>query len=259
MLREGRVFVFAVYLVGTALVMYHIWRVGRGRANPELRRIAALDAIEEVVGRATEMGRPILMSPGRAPLSGEAMGETVAGLAILGHVAGLAARNQARFISPLAVPEVLPVAQDLARHAYLREGKIDLYSDEMVQFLTQDRWGYTAGVVGMLRREKPAGTLLTGNFAGESLVMAETAVSEGSILISGTTNMLQIPFFVAASDYSLIGEELIAVGAYLSQEPKQLASLVGEDWIKIGIALFLIVGSIIATTGNNSLADLMTR
>jgi hypothetical protein len=259
MLRSGRMFIFAAYVVSTAVIMYHIWRAGRGKQIPELRRIAALDAIEEVVGRATEMGRPVLMSPGRAPLSGEAMGETVAGLAILTHVAGLTARNDVRFISPMSVPEVLPVAQDLTRQAYMQAGKIDAYSDDMVQFISEDRWGFTAGVVGLIRREKPAGAFLTGNFAGESLVIAETAVSEGAILISGTTNMLQIPFFVAASDYSLIGEELIAVGAYLSREPKQLASLVGEDWIKIAVVALLLTGSFMVTAGNSSLVKLMQK
>ena len=47
----------------------------------------------------------------------------------------------------------------------------------------------------------------------------------------------QLPFFVAACDYTLIGEELFAASAYLSREAKLLGSLKGQD---LGKAIFLV-------------------
>ena len=53
----------------------------------------------------------------------------------------------------------------------------------------------------------------------------------------GTARPAQLPFFVAACDYTLIGEELFAASAYLSKDPKLLGSLKGQD---VGKALFIL-------------------
>ena len=88
---------------------------------------------------------------------------------------------------------------------------------------------------------------LLGAFYAESLILAETGNSIGAIQIAGTAKPPQLPFFVAACDYTLIGEELFAASAYLSKEPRMLGSLKGQDAGK-GIAiLFIIVGSVLAT------------
>jgi hypothetical protein len=56
-----------------------------------------------------------------------------------------------------------------------------------------------------------------------------------------------LPFFVAACDYTLIGEELFAASAYLSREPKLLGSLKGQDiggklvYLTLAIIFILIV------------------
>ena len=50
--------------------------------------------------------------------------------------------------------------------------------------------------------------------------------------------MTQIPFFVVACDYTLIGEELYAASAYLGREPILLGTLKAQDYTK---AIFLIL------------------
>jgi hypothetical protein len=98
-------------------------------------------------------------------------------------------------------------------------------------------------------REKPAAIFLLGTFYAESLILAETGRSVGAIQISGTAMPSQIPFFVAACDYTLIGEELFAASAYLSREPKLLGSLKGQDAAKLFFILIIVVGVIAATIG----------
>ena len=53
-----------------------------------MRPIAAMTAMEEAVGRATEMGSPVLYVPG---ISGLDEIDTISGVMILGHVAGMSA------------------------------------------------------------------------------------------------------------------------------------------------------------------------
>ncbi|MED6307593.1 MAG: DUF6754 domain-containing protein, partial [Planctomycetota bacterium] len=80
-----------------------------------------------------------------------------------------------------------------------------------------------------------------------SLILAETGNSVGAIQIAGTANPSQLPFFVAACDYTLIGEEFFAASAYLSGQPDQLGSLKGQDVGKILAGLFILVGVVLAT------------
>ena len=82
-------------------------------------------------------------------------------------------------------------------------------------------------------RERPEAVFLLGTFYAESLILAETGHAIGAIQIAGTKETSQLPFFVAACDYTLIGEELFAASSYLSREPVMLGSLKGQDLAKI--------------------------
>jgi hypothetical protein len=96
-------------------------------------------------------------------------------------------------------------------------------------------------------REKTATNFYLGKFFAESLILAETGSIAGSIQISGTDEVAQIPFFVAATDYTLIGEELYAASAYLGREPLLLGALKAQDWAKGLIMTLLILGVLAAT------------
>ncbi|HEX2896655.1 MAG TPA: DUF6754 domain-containing protein, partial [candidate division Zixibacteria bacterium] len=87
-----------------------------------------------------------------------------------------------------------------------------------------------------------ATNIYMGKFFAESLMMAETGVVSGSIQIAGTDEIAQIPFFVVACDYTLIGEELFAASAYLGREPLLLGSLKAQDYAKAVILVLALVG-----------------
>jgi hypothetical protein len=96
-------------------------------------------------------------------------------------------------------------------------------------------------------REKPATIFMQGSFYAESLILAETGNAIGAIQIAGTAQPAQLPFFVAACDYTLLGEELFVAGAYLSREPRQLGSIKGQDIGKAVILLTLLLGALVQT------------
>jgi hypothetical protein len=96
-------------------------------------------------------------------------------------------------------------------------------------------------------REKPAACFYFGQFYAESLILAETGNSVGAMQIAGTAQPSQLPFFVAACDYTLIGEEFFAASAYLSGQPDQLGSLKGQDLGKMLAAALILVGCALAT------------
>ena len=206
--------------------------------------------MDEAVGTATEMGTSVLYVPG---ISGLDEIDTISGLIILGHVAGMTAEYESNLHVPVCVPIVMETAKETCKEAYLRKGRPDLYREDMVHYVTDDQFAYAAGVNGIMLREKPAAIFFQGKFYAESLILAETGNSIGAIQIAGTGSSSQIPFFVTACDYTLIGEEFYAASAYLSGSPEMLGSIKGQDYIKAFCILIIIIVFLfsIKISGNN--------
>ncbi len=237
--HTGRVNVIIGIIIFGSLIF---WFVNHARKGRELfiRRIAGLDAVEEAVGRATEMGKAILYVPGLSSVGDVA---TIASLNILGEVARKAAQYETTLLVPNRDPIVYTVAQAVVKEAYTKEGRPDAYRDENVFFITDSQFAYAAAVDGIMVREKPATNFFLGMFWAESLILAETGATTGAIQIAGTDSVYQLPFFITACDYTLIGEELYAASAYLSREPTLLASLKAQDYGKLIIIALIIFGS----------------
>jgi hypothetical protein len=231
-------------------IMLFIEAIRRGK-RPFIRKIAGLDAVDEAIGRATEMGRPILFVPGINDMNDV---QTVSAIIILGRIARTIAEYDTRLMMPNTRSLVMVAARETVKEAYVAAGRPDSYTDEMITYLTDEQFGYAAGVAGQMLREKPATCFYLGSFFAESLIFSETGNMVRAIQIAGTANPDQLPFFVASCDYTLLGEELFAASAYLSHEPKQLGSLKGQDVGKAIAMVFILVGSVCATiaaaTGN---------
>ncbi len=209
-----------------------------------IRPLAGIEAVDEAIGRATEMGKPILYIMG---LGSADMIATIASFTILSRVAKKTAEYQTDILMPCCDPIVMAVAQETVRSAYLEAGRPDQYKEENIFYLTSMQFAYVAGVNGIMLRERPATNFYLGKFYAESLLLAETGSLAGSIQISGTDEIAQIPFFVAATDYTLIGEELYAASAYLGKEPILLGTLKAQDWGKAVVMIALILGALAAT------------
>ncbi|NQV17208.1 MAG: hypothetical protein HQ534_01500 [Armatimonadetes bacterium] len=241
-------------LIITAAILFFIYSAKSGK-ELYIRKIAGLESIDESVGRATEMGRPILFIPGILDLDDM---QTIAGLTILGKVAHKAAEYDAEIIVPVCRSMVLSTAKEVVKEAYLKAGRPDAYNPDSVFYLTDDQFGYVAGVDGIIMREKPAANFLMGAFYAESLILAETGFASGAIQTAGTAMPSQLPFFVVACDYTLIGEELFAASAYLSKEPNQLGSLKGQDLGKALFVILLAIGIVLEISGVHFLKDFLT-
>jgi len=236
-----RINVFVGVIILSALIMYYIKRAKSGKSL-FIRKIAGLEAVDEAVGRATEMGRKIFYIPGSQDMD---QVQTLAGITILGRVAEMAAQYEAGLDVPVSRSLVMVTCREVVKEAYAKAGRPDSFQENQVRYLTDDQFGYAAAIDGMVVREKPATIFLMGMFFAESLILAETGNSVGAIQIAGTGEPSQLPFFIAACDYTLIGEELFVASAYLSREPRQLGSLKGQDIGKGLILLAIIIGIIL--------------
>jgi hypothetical protein len=237
--NTARLNILIAMVIFFALVIYYIETAKAGKTL-FVRRIAGLDAVEEAVGRATEMGKPIIYVPGLGGVSDIA---TIASLNILGEVAKKVAQYDSALLVPNRDPIVYTVAREMVKEAYAKAGRPDAFKADSVFFITDQQFAYAAAVDGLMVREKPATNFFLGTFWAESLILAETGASTGAIQIAGTDSIYQLPFFITACDYTLIGEELYAASAYLSREPLLLGSLKGQDYGKMVILTVVVVGS----------------
>jgi hypothetical protein len=241
--KRNRGWLLILLLIVGGSVVYYIRAVRSGR-DLKLRKIAGLDAVDEAVGRATEMGRSVLFIPGIQDINDI---QTVAAITILSRVARRTAEYDADLEVPTARSLVMTTARETVQSSYLGAGRPDAYKEDNIYYLTDEQFGYVAGVTGTMVRKRPAACFYMGAFYAESLLLAETGNSIGAIQVAGTAMPSQLPFFVAACDYTLIGEEFFAASAYLSGEPHQLGSLKGQDFGKVvGVAL-LVTGCALAT------------
>lgn len=223
-------------------ILFNIKRAGTGK-DIYIRRIAGLNAIDDAVGRATEMGKPVLMVPGLGDLNAI----SVQALNIFAHIT----KTAVRFANPIRLccgnAAVFAVAQEVIRDVYQAEGMPERQEADSVTFVSDRQFAFAAGVSGIMLREQTAATFFMGEFFAESLIFAETANSIGAIQVASSTENTQTPFFIAACDYVLIGEEFYAASAYLTRKPVLVGSLVGQDWSKFAIATFIVIGVLLQT------------
>ena len=218
-----------IFLTGFVILFLIFLSLARKGKELYLRRIPGLDAIDEAIGRATEMGKPVLFTNGLDPPS--SIG-TIAAINILSQVAQKTAQYETTLRVPNEHPVTFVVEREVVKEAYAKAGKADVYDPDSVYYIAGTQFAYAAAVSGYIVRERPATNLLLGVFYAESLIFAETGAATGAIQIAGTDAVTQLPFFVATCDYTLIGEELYAASAYISRDPLHLSAIKTQDFFK---------------------------
>lgn len=245
---------FWMMIITTILCGAVIYWINAARQGKELkvRKIAGLEAVDEAVGRATEMGRSVLFVPGIQDMNDM---QTIAGLTVLARVSKTAAEYDAKVEVPTARALVMTAAQETVQGSFIAAGRPDAYNEDLIYYVTDEQFGYVAYLQGMMVREKPAACFYMGTFFAESLILAETGNSIGAIQIAGTAMPAQLPFFVAACDYTLIGEEFFAASAYLSGSAEEIGALKGQDVGKVVVAVGLLLGVLLWTIASLTTSD----
>jgi len=230
-----------ILIIG-GMILLSIRKATQGKAV-EIKKLRAIEAIDEAIGQAVEKGRPISYTTG---LSG--IGPLLyASLGILHHIARRVARFNSKLFVPCIDPESYILTEATVQNAYRKERKIGQYQPDSVRFLADEQFAYASGYMGLIHRENVGSAFLMGSFAAESLILAEAGNQIGAMQIAGTTSNEQIPFFVTTCDYTLLGEELFAAGAFFSDNPVQKGSLRGQDLCKLILLILILAGSFVGT------------
>lgn len=243
---------FVLLFMGAVLFM-----IGYVRRNPHIfiRRIAGLEAVDEAIGRATEMGQPVLFVHGLTGVSDIAV---LASLAILSRIARRIADYQSALLVVNNDPIVYSVSTEVVQEGYAEAGKPDAFKADNIIMAASDQFPYVVAVAGIMARRRPAANFFMGYFFAESLILAEAGAATGAIQIAGTDSFTQLPFFITTCDYTLMGEELYAASAYLSREPRMLGTIKAQDFGKAILLLLMPAATVLGALGSRVLQVLLT-
>ena len=250
---EGKLLGLLLFVVIFVLTNYYI----TSKKTIYLRRVAGLDAIEEAIGRSTEMGKPHFATIG----TGLFDHWTLAAIAMLEFQAHICARTETQLIVPCGGSTntfiTRPVALDVVKNAYIAEGK-DEFDEKDMPFLAGGKgWAFGAGTVAMIQKLKPGGLVLTGAYGSVALHIAEQASQQGVMTIASGSYMGNVAALACAADYTMIGEEVLAAGAYLTRDPAKIASIRTQDILKYSAIVTTILGILTSSMGSNIILELL--
>ena len=182
-------------------VLFYMRRARQGKPT-FVRRIPGIDAINEAIGRSAELGKPMSFTTGLTGVSPV----LYAALGVLFYTSRKAALFASKLFVPQAAPDAMAIVEDVMRDAYRSAGRLSSFDSQQIIFLSEDQLAFASGYMGLIHREKVASTFLFGSFAGEALILAEAGQQIGAMQVAATVTPEQVAFFIAACDYTLIGE-----------------------------------------------------
>lgn len=242
----GLFFIFQIIFVKRAI----------GKGGGYIRRLAGFDVIEEIIGRATEMGKAVHISPGVSSKFGSNSGPIIAALSIFGHVATVCADKGVRVLGSISDAAAYTAIDESVRTSFIAANAEEQYKPEDIQFYAYGQ-AMLAGVFGTMTREKPAGNFLIGTFGWDAVVQGELGATVGAMQLGGTDSFSNLAMLVATCDYVLIGEEIFAAGAYISREPRGIGALQGQDAAKIFTLVLILLGALLHLAGNDFISNLL--
>ena len=234
-------------IIGVVIVLLVLLQrsVQAGR-KVAVRPLQALDGLQGQLGRAIESGQPLHVTLGSASLVNQASQTSIAGIQVVDHLAKDGCANGTPPMITVGEGTLLPAAQDSLRHAYQELDRRVEYDPSQVQFISSDTtpFVYAGGTASLLQQAQVTANVAMGHFNSEIALIAEAANNQNIEQIIGTDDPTALAIASAFTENVLIGEEALAVGAYLDEAPGRLASLQLQDiirWIIAGALVLLAI------------------
>jgi len=254
---QGRTVEFLLILIFLALQVVFIQRAIKKKEVGYIRHIVGLDAIEEIIGRATEMGKPIHLSPGvYAGFGPGYAGPTVAALSIFSYVSSLAASKKVPILASVNDASSYAAIDEAVRLACESACSPESYRPENIQYYAYGE-ALLTGVFGTMTRMKPAGNFLIGPFGWDAVVQGELGAYANAMQLGGTDAFSNLSMLAATCDFLLIGEEIFAAGAYVSKDPKGAGALRGQDVSKLTAVVILVLGALLWLAGSKLVFNML--
>jgi len=228
-------------------------KANKGKTE-KIRRLPAFDAIEEAVGRAVEQGRPVLST---YSFKDQFDAPTIVGLETIRYISKLTVEKGGEMLVGAGAARTLPVALENYRLGCLEAGSPEVYQESNVYFFTAQQWAYTSGIMGLMERENPGACIFMGPFLVEGIHLGINSRRIKTMSIAGNTSYSMGAFMFVTMDYVLLGEELFAAGAYMTEDTSNISGLAAEDIMKWVLGAILVIGTLFNMVGSDLIVRLL--
>jgi hypothetical protein len=250
-LPQETLLLLIVLLIVAVITLLHHGRVLAGRQPVSRRPLPALDQMQRALARGAETGRAIHVSPGSGGI-GTRVGttETVAGLLAAERIAAEAALSGAPILASSGDAVAHLALIGALRQAYQRAGNGQEFDMQMVQLLAQqDAMAYASGVTTLYSRQPLEASQMIGSFGQEYILAGEFGAAAGVPQVAGATAITAQPLVYLASDGALIGEEIYAAEAYLTNAPAPRARLLTQDALRTVVIVAILILMVLSAAG----------
>ena len=242
MIATGKLVEVLIFVTVAAISLYVMVR----RKNAKFRRLPAVDAMDDMIDRCVEVGRPYYFSPGDQVLSGVNAPMTIAGLDVLRYLARKCFGKGVTILSKTSEATLVPVMDGIIREAAIAAGKPEKYDRDQLRYLIAG----TASVIADMRRQRIGCYTAVGGFGGaQAFQELEEAHRSGAVVIGGTARYYHNGNFAIFADYPMFMEDIYAVAADVTGDPKVQNTLLSEEFIKLFIIAVLFIFSILGALG----------
>ncbi len=234
----------AMGLVLVAVIAFALYGMRYRNQSPPTRSIPVFRSLADEVGRVAEEGASIHVALGNGSLIGEDAMTSVAALQGLSALLDLSAAYDTPPLITTSDPTLYLLAGDWLRRAYARLGSIDLYKSAAVQFTASSPVTYAATAATYLSDGGISSNVILGAFTQEATLLTTAAEKRGIHSFGGTTTPQGLGALYPALDQEqlVIGEDMFASGAVVSQRSSALASLSAQDILR-WLVIIGILGS----------------
>lgn len=246
--------ILLLILSGLILVVLLIVR-GRKRPRPTIRPLPAFQDLWDEAGHAAESGGAVHIALGSGGLTGEDAVTSLAGLQVVEALASATASYEAPPIITVGDPTLLPLAQDILRRAYERNGLAELYDPASVRFVAPSPVAYAAGAAHVIATENVTASMVDGAFGAEVSLITDAGARRNLTQLAAAADLRALGALYPTTDRLAEGEELYAAGAQMTGERRYLISLVAQDVLRVILVLVILVLAIQGAAGLASLGN----
>ena len=228
-----------IFFFATVVLVYtarYFQRHGKQRA---LRPLPGIERIAGWTSQSIEANRPLHLAHGGAAIGSETSPAALAQAQLFASVIEGASGADVAPVITTSAGTTLPLAQDTLRRSW-QDGAA----------LGQARWlpadlAYAAGLTATLHDDDPAAHILAGSFGPELALMLEEADRRGQASLALSDKLQGQAVAYAMADEALIGEEVFAARAYVTDDGRaQADAIVMDVWralLMIGLASLLLL------------------
>ncbi|MEA3308926.1 MAG: DUF6754 domain-containing protein [Chloroflexota bacterium] len=248
---DSQLMLWGVGVILLAVVSMFVSALYRRKESSPRRAIPVFKNLAGEVGRAAEEGSLVHITLGSGSLYGEAAMTSVAALESLTTLADLSAAYDTPPIVTTGDPTLYLLADDWMRRAYSRLGNVGRYRPTLVQFVGASPVAYAAQAATYLYEKGVGSNIMFGAFAQEVSLLSNASARSGVLSVGAATSWQALgALFPALGATELVmGEDLFAGGALVTQRRAYEVALWGEDILRWAVIAGLIVLAMLSALG----------